>query len=254
MELGHRLKQARLEAGLSQRQLCGQEITRNMLSQIENGSAHPSMKTLQYLASRLGKPVSDFLREEETPLDRGRGAYAQGRYAEALELARSAQGDEAALLEALCDLALARQALAARRRPYARQLLEDMARAGARTAYYTPELERGRLLELARTEPDNAGAIAAALPDEELLLRARLALDGGEAEKALVLLSCAGDRESSRWSMLGADSLFALGRYREAMELYKRQEEQCLRQLEECCQRLEDYKTAYYYACRQRKT
>ena len=32
MELGEKLKQARLEAGLSQRQLCGEEITRNMLS------------------------------------------------------------------------------------------------------------------------------------------------------------------------------------------------------------------------------
>ena len=57
MELGQLLKQARLEAGLSQRQLCGSEITRNMLSQIENGSAHPSMATLRYLAGRLNKPI-----------------------------------------------------------------------------------------------------------------------------------------------------------------------------------------------------
>ena len=63
MELGEKLKQARLEAGLSQRQLCGEEITRNMLSLIENGSAKPSMKTLQYLAARLGKPVSYLLEE-----------------------------------------------------------------------------------------------------------------------------------------------------------------------------------------------
>ena len=35
MELGEKLKQARLETGLSQRQLCGEEITRNMLSLIE---------------------------------------------------------------------------------------------------------------------------------------------------------------------------------------------------------------------------
>jgi len=58
MELGDKLRQARIEAGLSQRQLCGEEITRNMLSLIENGSAKPSMKTLQYLAGRLGKTVS----------------------------------------------------------------------------------------------------------------------------------------------------------------------------------------------------
>jgi transcriptional regulator with XRE-family HTH domain len=60
MELGEKLRQARLEAGLSQRQLCGEEITRNMLSLIENGSAKPSMKTLQYLAARLGKASAIF--------------------------------------------------------------------------------------------------------------------------------------------------------------------------------------------------
>ena len=64
MELGEKLRAARLEAGLTQRQLCGEEITRNMLSQIENGSAKPSMKTLQYLAGRLGKNISFFLEEE----------------------------------------------------------------------------------------------------------------------------------------------------------------------------------------------
>ena len=39
MELGEKLRQARLAAGLSQRQLCGDVITRNMLSQIESGAA-----------------------------------------------------------------------------------------------------------------------------------------------------------------------------------------------------------------------
>ena len=53
MELGEKLRLARTGAGLSQRQLCGQEITRNMLSQIESGKAKPSMSTLQYLAARL---------------------------------------------------------------------------------------------------------------------------------------------------------------------------------------------------------
>ena len=52
MELGEKIKQARLEAGLSQRQLCGDTVTRNMLSQIENGSARPSMDTLRFFAAR----------------------------------------------------------------------------------------------------------------------------------------------------------------------------------------------------------
>ena len=64
MDLGQRLKNARLEAGLSQRQLCGDVITRNMLSQIENGSAKPSMDTLRYFSQILGKPISFFLEED----------------------------------------------------------------------------------------------------------------------------------------------------------------------------------------------
>ena len=64
MELGEKLRLTRLEAGLSQRALCGDEITRNMLSRIENGAARPSMKTLGCLAARLGKPVSYFLGED----------------------------------------------------------------------------------------------------------------------------------------------------------------------------------------------
>ena len=63
MELGQKIKAARLEAGLSQRQLCADTITRNMLSQIENGSAKPSMDTLQILAARLHKTVGYFLEE-----------------------------------------------------------------------------------------------------------------------------------------------------------------------------------------------
>ena len=41
MELGEKIRQARLEAGLSQRALCGDVITRNMLSQIETALPSP---------------------------------------------------------------------------------------------------------------------------------------------------------------------------------------------------------------------
>jgi transcriptional regulator with XRE-family HTH domain len=87
MELGEKLKQARLDAGLSQRQLCGEEITRNMLSLIENGAAKPSMKTLQYLAGRLGKSVGFFLEERETAspnqevMESARRLYREGDFA-----------------------------------------------------------------------------------------------------------------------------------------------------------------------------
>ena len=61
MELGEKLRRARVEAGLTQKQLCENLVTRNMLSQIENGTAKPSMKTLAAFAQRLGTTVSFFL-------------------------------------------------------------------------------------------------------------------------------------------------------------------------------------------------
>ena len=75
MDLGEKLKKVRLDAGLSQRQVCGERITRNMLSQIENGSARPSMDTLRYLADRLGKPLGYFLDTDSDSLHAARLAY-----------------------------------------------------------------------------------------------------------------------------------------------------------------------------------
>ncbi len=92
MELGQRLKQARLDAGLSQRQLCGDQLTRNMLSLIENGTARPSMDTLLYLAARLEKPVSYFLEEKSLSPNQARLAAARDAFA---------AGDPAAALAVL---------------------------------------------------------------------------------------------------------------------------------------------------------
>ena len=75
MDLGGKIKAARLEMGLSQRQLCGKFMTRNMLSMLENGAAKPSMETLRYLAGVLRKPVGYFLEEAEE-LAAAREAFA----------------------------------------------------------------------------------------------------------------------------------------------------------------------------------
>lgn len=52
--IGQRIKEARLAKKMTQAEVVGDFITRNMLSQIESGSALPSMKTLAYLSSVLG--------------------------------------------------------------------------------------------------------------------------------------------------------------------------------------------------------
>lgn len=62
--LGAKVKQLRQAAQMTQVELAGDFITRNMLSQIENGSAQPSLPTIQYLANRLNIPAGYFFAEE----------------------------------------------------------------------------------------------------------------------------------------------------------------------------------------------
>lgn len=68
--LGQRIKEARLAKKMTQNEVVGTFITRNMLSQIESGNAVPSMKTLTYLAKALDLPpsslLSDISEDEDT--------------------------------------------------------------------------------------------------------------------------------------------------------------------------------------------
>ncbi|MBR4109801.1 MAG: helix-turn-helix domain-containing protein [Oscillospiraceae bacterium] len=259
MDLGVKLRQARLEAGLSQRQLCGEEITRNMLSQIENGSARPSMDTLQYLAARLGKPVSYFL-EEQSVTSPNQSVMAQARNAagqavlDALEKYQGPDGifdRERWLLEALTCLELAQQALQENKKEYARALLEQAQRAGARTPYYTKELMRRR--ELLSFE---AGLLEAVDPDQwELFLLAKSALEQNTPEKSIGLLQAIAS-PTEKHHFLFAQAYLQLSQYERAIEHFLQAEaydpQTVYAGLEQCYSALEDYKQAYFYACKQR--
>lgn len=61
--LGQRIKEARLAKKMTQSEVVGSFITRNMLSQIESGNAVPSMKTLTYLSKVLELPPSVLLQD-----------------------------------------------------------------------------------------------------------------------------------------------------------------------------------------------
>ncbi|PGS76799.1 helix-turn-helix domain-containing protein [Bacillus cereus] len=63
--LGEKIKALRKEKKLTQTELVGLELTKSMLSQIENGKATPSMKTLQYIAEKLECEMSFLLEEDE---------------------------------------------------------------------------------------------------------------------------------------------------------------------------------------------
>lgn len=63
MNLGQKIKNLRTEKMMTQKELAGGEITRNMLSQIENGLAQPSLATVFYLAKKLSVPAGYLLSE-----------------------------------------------------------------------------------------------------------------------------------------------------------------------------------------------
>lgn len=63
--LGERIRRARGEAGLSQAQLGQPHFTRAYVSALELGKIRPAMKSLEFLAAKLGKPTAYFLEDEQ---------------------------------------------------------------------------------------------------------------------------------------------------------------------------------------------
>ena len=233
MELGEKLKQARLAAGLSQRQLCGDVITRNMLSQIENGAARPSMDTLRYLAGRLGKNLSWFLEEEEPVSPREQQLMAQ--------------------LQTLEQAALA---IEEGRGIYAGELLDTLQI--RQEDCCAAELERKRLLLLAKAQPQRCGEVCEKLPslDEELLVRARDALNRGALVRAAALLDSMEAQEDPLRNFLRGEVYLAEADFGAAAGCFHRAEaafpERTAPYLERCYRELGDYRLAYEYACKHR--
>ena len=264
MELGEKLRQARMEAGLSQRQLCGEEITRNMLSLIENGSAKPSMKTLQYLASRLGKSVSFFLEEtavlspNQSVMTSARQLYDAGEFSEAdraLEAYRcpdEVYDREKEILWVLIRLGLAEDAIRQQRHLYARELLNQTP---VDTAYLREELNRKKLLLLGRLPGQR---VSDQLPqiDEELLLRAEEALAEKHFSRSCRLLDAMEHTDSPRWHLCRGQNHFQQKQWKKAATHLRQAEEDFPREvcplLEDCYRELGNFQKAYEYACKQR--
>lgn len=262
MTLGEKLRAARLEAGLSQRQLCGDLITRNMLSKIENGTANPSMATLAALAARLEKPVSCFLEERpkgnSVVMATARACYDRQAYQAALEALEQYRGPdedferEWALLSALTLLSLAEQALAEGRPGLAREYLaraEPLVGGG----YCRQMLECRRLLLLGRLgEP-----VGQKLPclDEILLLQAKEALAENAPERARSLLAAARTRDPE-WQLLQGRCALAARQWQEAAQALTLAEElypgEAAPMLEQAYLQMGDYRRAYDYACKQK--
>ena len=262
MCLGEKLRCARLEAGMTQRQLCGEMITRNMLSQIENGKATPSTKTLRYLAQMLGKPVSYFLEEggeleNQDCMSRARAAYSDGKFASVCEILTQYRGPdvcfdwEMGLLRYLSFTAMAEEAAAEGRQIIARKFLKQ---AMSQTSpYITAELrQRCRRLSTEGQEPTEE-------PEEvpplygELFYRSRLALAAGDGARAGALLDAMEDKEQAQWSLCRGEAYLYEKNYPRACEALRRAQpamaEKALPLLERCYREQGDFENAYLCAC-----
>lgn len=288
MTLGQKIKRARIEKGLTQKELVGDQITRNMLSKIENGSATPSVKTLEYLAGRLGLTVaylmSDLTYSDGTSpdgLDDMRKAYREHRYDDCIELLENSQTagttDEGYLLRSLADLAAARQAEAEMDYEKAKEHADSADYYNKQGLYYSAEIDAEMSLILAECAnvldssdyEYNAGEFRRAVNAISFSYRYELAradhlIQIGSYEEALSILASLPQTEDNHLLSTG---LFLRGTAvletrspEEAKDILLQAEKMGLKSLrlyaslERCFHELGDYRMAYHYAVFQKNT
>lgn len=151
MTLGQKIKAARLEKGLTQKEVVGDYITRNMLSKIENDSATPSVRTLEYLAKALDLPTGYFLSDAQISdglvpdgLNEARAAFREKRWTDCLALLEADKTagttDEGYLLHARAGACAAQQALEEGRLAEAKELAETAHYYNQEGLYSSPDL------------------------------------------------------------------------------------------------------------------
>ncbi len=164
--LGQRLRQARLQRGLSQEALAQPEFTKSYVSAVERGKARPSLKALELMSRRLEIPMSELLSIPQSNED-----------APDLTLLEKEFGYQLDYANRLIDLMQADEAL--RRLNAAAQqyeaLLPQMSTATRFRLHYLRARAYVRLIEpaTARTELNTAMALAQQLEDRETIERVR---------------------------------------------------------------------------------
>ncbi len=151
MSIGEKIKNLRMSKMMTQQELAGDFITRNMLSRIEHGAALPSIPTVMYLAGRLGVPAGFLLAEEENEflyqkirhIPNIRRAYAMGDYRICRQLCLSAlseSDDEISLVMAECALGIAKEEFLAGNLHNACHWFDTALRDAAATGYHTQHI------------------------------------------------------------------------------------------------------------------
>lgn len=153
MNIGEKIKKLRLEKFMTQSELAGNQITRNMLSLIEKGKATPSLQTLVYLADKLKVSVGYLLAKEEETAFFGKAekiseirlAYSKENYRICLDLCRRlandmGEDDELSLLMAECYLEVAKEEFYADHLHAACESFDEAVKCAEKTAYRTDHI------------------------------------------------------------------------------------------------------------------
>ncbi|MBR2370712.1 MAG: helix-turn-helix transcriptional regulator [Clostridia bacterium] len=151
MRIGEKIKSLRTAKMMTQSELAGDSITRNMLSQIENGSALPSLPTLVYLAERLKVPAGYLIADEGSEaiylkinnMENIKRAYMSGEYRMCRSLCLGGldtNDDEIALILAGCSVNIAKSLFAEGRIRSAAGFFDEAVRYCALSAYYTDNI------------------------------------------------------------------------------------------------------------------
>ena len=148
MNIGEKIKKLRLEKMMTQAELSGDQVTRNMLSLIEKDKAVPSLQTLVYLAKRLNVSPAFLLADENeehmllkySKISDIRLAYKNKNYRICVDMCKSFgrnKDDEIKMIMAESSLSLAKEEIFADRVRVAWQYLDDAVLYAAETTYNT---------------------------------------------------------------------------------------------------------------------
>ena len=176
MNLGEKIKAARLERNMTQKDVVGDYITRNMLSKIENGSATPSVKTLEYLAGALGLPAGYFMTasggDELTPgcVADARAHFKQGEFEACIQVLDTLEldggyRDEVNLLQARAKIGMSKKAMADGRYEEAIRLAREAIVHNDSSLYVSAAFRTEALLLIARCTMELEGDFDRALDE-----------------------------------------------------------------------------------------
>ena len=281
-DIGEKIKRLRLQRNMTQSDLAGDQITRNMLSRVENGAALPSLPTVWYLAERLGVPAGFLLAEGDDDrlwrkmnrIDDIRRVLRSGNARICLELCREdaevgQADDEIYLIMAQCALSLAREEFDAGHLHEVCTLLDQALEYAHHTLYDTSAIRQtaalyfrfmNRLSSMLYSEmlPQETDALLGSEDAFGRYVLAREALEAGEMRRVQAYLQ--GGHADDPWCRhLAAHAQMVQGSYARAGELLTQllHDESARSEvlmyclfcdLEICCREQSDFRGAYEYS------